>query len=80
MICHVVWIDQSECRISFFLPIYGIQGPSEPEPPLSHYYWYVLINNQEWETSQTIDKKIVKTTALKKQTKIQAKKPKNYEA
>ena len=43
-------------------------------------YGYVLINNQEWETSQTIDKKKVKTTTLKKQTKIQAKKPKNYEA
>ena len=43
-------------------------------------YGYVLINNQEWETSQTIDKKKVKTTILKKQTKIQAKKPKNYEA
>lgn len=44
-------------------------------------YGYVLINNQEWETSQTIDKKKkVKTTTLKKQTKIQAKKTKNYEA
>ena len=23
------------------MPIYGIQGPSEPEPPLSDYFWHV---------------------------------------
>ena len=27
MLCHVVCIDQSECCICFFMPIYGMKGP-----------------------------------------------------